>query len=697
MGVRGIDELVAVLPPAAAEPARAVAQSLADLTSLRHSALAPEDVRALGELWERFTAQVGSGRLAVLAAMDARDDVIPKAKVGDAGAVFAHHVLGQRHGTARRDGRWAWLLRPEVGDLPAVGAALAAGDITTAHVEVAIRAHRDLGAQAREALVECQIPEVVSDDGDVGAAVERGEQLRAALAGLSNAFTARVRQILVVDVLLAHYARTFSVVELEAVAARIVRTLNAPNPKGAHERRFLFMSQLPDGSWRGRFECGPEQGLRIKRALAAFSAPRPGAGIDADSVRHDIPDSRDLGARQIDAVTDIITLALAKTGLTLPDDHHSSSSNGPGTRPADGLDTDGPDTDGLDTAGPGDAHLTTGGPAAGGSGAADEFRGARDPEYQDAEPDQPPDEPPPGEGESVVLRQPGALVAPYPCAEIVVVAGIEHLAAAWAPAPTPSRSTPRRASPAGYATASATASARIENNQADSRQPKNPPKNIPAKSPAKNAAIPVEIPVGVPAKNVLKSDPGRRRREDPHAPTSTPLPLGTVSARQNEQAATSPVWDGWRVPCPPTEYPPGSTMPARSTPTPWNCSPATPPSARRCSPRAARCSTWAAPSAWPARRRRPRCSPGTAAASSPGCTVPGDACDAHHVSWWTRGGPTDLDNLALACGRHHTEIHQRTWEIQIHGGIPWVTPPSWIDRSRRPLRNAAHRPGSRAA
>src|SRR5690348_2611372 len=170
MGVRGIDELVAVLPPAAAEPARAVAQGLANLTSLRHSALAPEDVRALGELWERFSAQVGSGRLGVLAAMDARDDVIPKAKVGDAGAVFAHHVLGQRRGTARRDGRWAWLLRPEVGDLPAVGTALAAGDITTAHVEVAVRAHRDLGAQAREALVECQIPEGVSDDGDDDAA-----------------------------------------------------------------------------------------------------------------------------------------------------------------------------------------------------------------------------------------------------------------------------------------------------------------------------------------------------------------------------------------------------------------------------------------------------------------------------------------------------------------------------------------------
>jgi hypothetical protein len=92
-----------VLPPPAAEPARAVAQGLADLSSLRHAALGPEDVRALGEVWERFTAQVTSGRLGVLAAIDARDDVIPKARVGDAGAVFASHTLGQRRASARRD------------------------------------------------------------------------------------------------------------------------------------------------------------------------------------------------------------------------------------------------------------------------------------------------------------------------------------------------------------------------------------------------------------------------------------------------------------------------------------------------------------------------------------------------------------------------------------------------------------------
>src|ERR671927_691970 len=158
MGIRGVGELVAVLPPSAAGPARAVAQGLAELSCLRHSALAPEDVRALGELWERFTAQVTSARLGVLAAIDARDDVIPKARVGDAGAVFACHGLGQRRGTARRDAHWAGLLRPEVGDLPAIGAAFAAGDVSAAHVEVAVRTHRDLGPAAWEAFVDCQLP-----------------------------------------------------------------------------------------------------------------------------------------------------------------------------------------------------------------------------------------------------------------------------------------------------------------------------------------------------------------------------------------------------------------------------------------------------------------------------------------------------------------------------------------------------------
>ncbi|WP_338749673.1 HNH endonuclease signature motif containing protein [Janibacter alittae] len=41
----------------------------------------------------------------------------------------------------------------------------------------------------------------------------------------------------------------------------------------------------------------------------------------------------------------------------------------------------------------------------------------------------------------------------------------------------------------------------------------------------------------------------------------------------------------------------------------------------------------------------------------PGCTMPPQWCDAHHVDWWSRGGVTDMDNAALLCERHHTKVH----------------------------------------
>ena len=41
----------------------------------------------------------------------------------------------------------------------------------------------------------------------------------------------------------------------------------------------------------------------------------------------------------------------------------------------------------------------------------------------------------------------------------------------------------------------------------------------------------------------------------------------------------------------------------------------------------------------------------------PGCTVPGQWCDAHHITHWARGGVTALHNLTLLCGFHHTRVH----------------------------------------
>ena len=71
----------------------------------------------------------------------------------------------------------------------------------------------------------------------------------------------------------------------------------------------------------------------------------------------------------------------------------------------------------------------------------------------------------------------------------------------------------------------------------------------------------------------------------------------------------------------------------------------------------------------------------------PGCHAPPAWTEAHHVDWWSTGGATDVTNMALVCGRHHTEIHARIWALRIIDGIPWAIPPRWLDARQRPIRN----------
>lgn len=49
----------------------------------------------------------------------------------------------------------------------------------------------------------------------------------------------------------------------------------------------------------------------------------------------------------------------------------------------------------------------------------------------------------------------------------------------------------------------------------------------------------------------------------------------------------------------------------------------------------------------------------------PGCTRH-SKLHAHHVHYWSDGGPTDLANLVLVCGRHHTLIHCQGFQLTLH-------------------------------
>jgi hypothetical protein len=49
----------------------------------------------------------------------------------------------------------------------------------------------------------------------------------------------------------------------------------------------------------------------------------------------------------------------------------------------------------------------------------------------------------------------------------------------------------------------------------------------------------------------------------------------------------------------------------------------------------------------------------------PGCDVPADRCEVHHVVPWSHGGRTDLDNLILACCHDHDRTHAEGWDMHL--------------------------------
>jgi hypothetical protein len=60
----------------------------------------------------------------------------------------------------------------------------------------------------------------------------------------------------------------------------------------------------------------------------------------------------------------------------------------------------------------------------------------------------------------------------------------------------------------------------------------------------------------------------------------------------------------------------------------------------------------------------------------PGCTVPYEHTQIHHVTWWRHGGPTDIDNMIPMCTKHHHDVHEGGWTITIgpNRHITWTPP-----------------------
>jgi len=59
--------------------------------------------------------------------------------------------------------------------------------------------------------------------------------------------------------------------------------------------------------------------------------------------------------------------------------------------------------------------------------------------------------------------------------------------------------------------------------------------------------------------------------------------------------------------------------------------------------------------------------------AAPGCDTTPGWTEAHHITPWSRGGPTDLENGVLLCSFHHHLVHEGRLVVTVHDGVPEVS------------------------
>ncbi|MEU1207855.1 DUF222 domain-containing protein [Nocardia sp. NPDC005825] len=89
----------------------------------------------------------------------------------------------------------------------------------------------------------------------------------------------------------------------------------------------------------------------------------------------------------------------------------------------------------------------------------------------------------------------------------------------------------------------------------------------------------------------------------------------------------------------------------------------------------------------------------------PGCEQPASMCAAHHVNDWAKGGPTDINNLTLACDHCHALVNDSAegWKTVVmgkdspyRGRTGWIAPKS-LDPTGTPRVNDRHHVGEAIA
>jgi hypothetical protein len=266
---------------------------LADLTALhdiidglqqtRSWSLADADLRRAVASAGQLLARVDAVRLGLIRDLDTRPDAVPGAFGGKTAATFLIHATDASSVQAHADVTVARAMDPEVGVLRQTGAAFAAGEISRAHAEVAVRCLHKIPKHLAEA---------VDADGVTGAQK--------------------------VDAFLADHSRSLPPQATERLARHLLSVLD---PSGtdhydpqAHLRRRVTRTIDSTGMGIGHWQLDPAATAAFYAVLDAFAAPQPAtSAIDEQGHAALIPDQRTKGQRDADALY-AMALAAARAG-----------------------------------------------------------------------------------------------------------------------------------------------------------------------------------------------------------------------------------------------------------------------------------------------------------------------------------------------------------------------------------------------
>ena len=116
-----------------------IREATATLVTARTWSLSDGELRSAVLEAQAAVAGVEAARLGLVRDLDARPGAVAGAGPGKTAVTFLVHACRVSPGQAHRDVAAAHALNPDTGTLPEMGAALAAGEVSRAHVDVAVR------------------------------------------------------------------------------------------------------------------------------------------------------------------------------------------------------------------------------------------------------------------------------------------------------------------------------------------------------------------------------------------------------------------------------------------------------------------------------------------------------------------------------------------------------------------------------